>query len=199
MQQFNTVIPPQRKRLPAQWRRNRDEPRHAISLPDAFDIAAEKLAEIIVMHGANAVGIYLCTTLPGDAMKVFDRLTHTLVRTKNIVTARGFQSQDLFDAALTGEIKVLWIAGSTRKAPLPHREKILEALGIAPLVIVQDVFEVSDTTAGADLLLPTKRPKETKALALPHEWLVCEIARRLAQKIAPDQMGDFLSPGQRVN
>lgn len=199
MQRFDTEVHQHRNTLPAQWRPNKDEPRRAISLPDAFDIAAEKLAEIIVMHGADAVGFYLCKTLPDGARKVFDQLARSLVRTRNVVTSRGPQSHHFFDAALSGEIKVLWIAGSTRKDSLSHQTKILEALAAAPLVIVQDVYVVSDTTASADLLLPTKRPKEAKALAVAHEWLACEIARRLAQRIAPDQTGDFLPARQGVN
>ncbi len=72
--------------LSAQWRADKAAARHDIALADAYDLAAARLAETIVMHGPDAVGFYLSGQLLTEDYAVFNKLARALVGTNNIDT-----------------------------------------------------------------------------------------------------------------
>src|SRR5690606_3688930 len=72
--------------LQAQWRPEKSAERYNLPLHDAFDIAAGKLAEIIAMHGPDAIGFYLSGQLLTEDYAVFNKLARALVGTNNIDT-----------------------------------------------------------------------------------------------------------------
>ncbi|MEJ2045085.1 MAG: nitrate reductase [Reinekea sp.] len=72
----------------------------------------------------------------------------------NIATRPGLKAVDLFDACLTGKIKVLWIIATNPVASLPDSHKIIKALQQVDTVIVSDVVSDNDTLRYADIKLP---------------------------------------------
>ncbi|MFT0548564.1 molybdopterin-dependent oxidoreductase [Allopusillimonas ginsengisoli] len=123
----------------------------------------------------------------------------------------GKTAVDLFDAVLQDKIKVLWIAATNPAQSMPDQAKVRAALEKAELVIVQEAFNNTETLAYADLILPAatwpekdgtmtnseRRVSRVRAAIKPPgdarpDWdLVCNIARRLAARIAPHKAGMF--------
>lgn len=66
----------------------------------------------------------------------------------------GSGTIDMFRRAADGEIKAVWIICSNPVASVANRRTVIEALEAAELVIAQDVFTETATTAYADILLP---------------------------------------------
>ena len=66
----------------------------------------------------------------------------------------GSGTIDMFRRAAEGEIKALWIVCSNPVASVANRRTVIEALESAELVIAQDVYTETATTAYADILLP---------------------------------------------
>ncbi|MDQ7877564.1 bifunctional nitrate reductase/sulfite reductase flavoprotein subunit alpha [Microbacterium sp. QXD-8] len=66
----------------------------------------------------------------------------------------GAGTIDMFRRAAEGEIKAVWIICSNPVASVANRKTVIEALEKAELVIVQDVYTETATTAYADILLP---------------------------------------------
>ncbi|MGC5168828.1 molybdopterin-dependent oxidoreductase [Luteimicrobium sp. DT211] len=61
---------------------------------------------------------------------------------------------DLFERMADGEVKAVWIIGTNPVASVGNRATVVRALERAELVIAQDVFADTETTAYADVLLP---------------------------------------------
>ncbi|WP_203579659.1 bifunctional nitrate reductase/sulfite reductase flavoprotein subunit alpha [Microbacterium hibisci] len=66
----------------------------------------------------------------------------------------GSGTIDMFRRAAEGEIKAVWIICSNPVASVANRKTVIEALETAELVIAQDVYTETATTAYADILLP---------------------------------------------
>lgn len=60
----------------------------------------------------------------------------------------------MFEAAADGQIKALWIACTNPAQSMPDQTMVRRALERAELVVVQEAFAVTETTAYADWLLP---------------------------------------------
>lgn len=123
----------------------------------------------------------------------------------------GHTAIDMFDAVLAGKIKVLWIAATNPAQSMPDQAKVRAALSAAEFVIVQEAFANTETLAYADLVLPAatwpekdgtvtnseRRISRVRAAiqppgdALPDWQLACRIARKLAQRIAPQKSSLF--------
>lgn len=106
---------------------------------------------------------------------------------------------DLFRAVGDGRIKALWIMATNPAVSLPDAGEIRRALGRCPFVVVSDVERHTDTTAFANVLLPSaswgekdgtvtnseRRISRQRAFmpvagdARPDWWQVAEVARRL--------------------
>lgn len=66
----------------------------------------------------------------------------------------GSGTIDMFRRAADGGIKAVWIICSNPVASVANRKTVIEALERAELVIAQDVYTETATTAYADVLLP---------------------------------------------
>ena len=65
----------------------------------------------------------------------------------------GLKTPHMFDAALAGKLKALWIIGEDVVQTDPNTQKIIKALEKTDLVIVQELF-MTETAKYADVLLP---------------------------------------------
>ena len=66
----------------------------------------------------------------------------------------GLDAVALFQKLSAGEVKAVWIIGTNPVASMPNRQHVIEGLQRAELVIVQDAFQPTETSAYADILLP---------------------------------------------
>ena len=66
----------------------------------------------------------------------------------------GYDAVRLFDTLRSGEIRAVWIVGTNPAASMPNLPRVRAALESADLVIVQDAYRPTETTAYADVLLP---------------------------------------------
>jgi assimilatory nitrate reductase catalytic subunit len=76
----------QSRLLHAEWRSGKDQLRREIGLNDALDIAADRMATAIRMHGPDSVGFYLSGQLLTEDYAVFNKMARALVGTNNIDT-----------------------------------------------------------------------------------------------------------------
>jgi assimilatory nitrate reductase catalytic subunit len=117
--------------------------------------------------------------------------------------APGLKAIDLFDAALDGKIKALWILSTNPAASMPRAQRVRAALGACPFVAVSDCWP-TDTTRLADVVLPAAgwgekdgtvtnsercisrqrafRPPPGEAR--PDWWMLAEVARRMGWQTA---------------
>ena len=108
--------------------------------------------------GGREVG-YLSQSLPGQRVvtsandrteveKIWD------VRPGTIRPEPGLDAVSLFHKMAAGEVKAVWIIGTNPVATMPNRQRVIDGLERAELVIVQDAYHPTETTAYADILLP---------------------------------------------
>ncbi|MFW5432160.1 MAG: molybdopterin-dependent oxidoreductase [Methylophilaceae bacterium] len=115
----------------------------------------------------------------------------------------GKTAVEMFEAVKNGTIKAIWIACTNPAHSMPNLNKVLEALGAAELVVVQDSFNNTDTCQFADVLLPAstwgekegtvtnseRRITRLNTAASPpgearHDWQIAvDFAVRLANKL----------------
>ncbi len=113
--------------------------------------------------------------------------------------APGLKAVDMFEAAATGKIRVLWIMATNPAVSLPNSARVREALANCEFVIVSDCVADTDTTALGDLLLPAmawgekdgtvtnsercisrqRRFFPAPGEARPDWWMVTQVAHRL--------------------
>ena len=65
----------------------------------------------------------------------------------------GFKIPEMFDAALQGKLKAIWIIGEDVVQTDPNTQKVIKALKATDLVIVQELF-MTETAKYADVILP---------------------------------------------
>jgi formate dehydrogenase major subunit len=65
----------------------------------------------------------------------------------------GYKIPEMFDAALDGKLKALWIIGEDVVQTDPNTQKVIRALEATDLVIVQELF-MTETAKYADVILP---------------------------------------------
>lgn len=65
----------------------------------------------------------------------------------------GYKIPEMFDAALQGKLKALWVIGEDIVQTDPNTKKVIKALQNTDLVIVQELF-MTETAKYADVLLP---------------------------------------------
>ena len=65
----------------------------------------------------------------------------------------GYKIPEMFDAALEGKLKSLWIIGEDVVQTDPNTQKVIKALEATDLVIVQELF-MTETAKYADVILP---------------------------------------------
>ncbi|MGV6828086.1 MAG: formate dehydrogenase subunit alpha [Flavobacteriales bacterium] len=65
----------------------------------------------------------------------------------------GYKIPEMFDAALDGKLKAIWIIGEDVVQTDPNTQKVIKALQSTNLVIVQELF-MTETAKYADVILP---------------------------------------------
>jgi formate dehydrogenase major subunit len=65
----------------------------------------------------------------------------------------GYKIPEMFDAALNGNLKAIWIIGEDVVQTDPNTKKVIRALEATDLVIVQELF-MTETAKYADVILP---------------------------------------------
>ena len=66
----------------------------------------------------------------------------------------GLAAVGLFKAIEDGAVKALWVIGSNPLATMPNRERVRRALERVELLVVQDAYHPTETSALAHVLLP---------------------------------------------
>lgn len=138
----------------------------------------------------------------------------------DVPAAPGKTAIEMFDAARTGEIKLLWIVCTNPAQSLPDQQKVREALQAAECVIVQEAYATTATAGFADVLLPATSWGEKEGtvtnserritrvnpvLGKPgearHDWeIVVDIARRIEALLGRDRtLFPYASPEQVWN
>jgi assimilatory nitrate reductase catalytic subunit len=125
----------------------------------------------------------------------------------------GKTAVEMFDAVRAGEMKIIWIACTNPAQSLPDQTLVHEALERAELVIVQDAYRSTETTAYADVFLPAagwgekdgtmtnseRRISRVRAAvrppgeALPDWRIAVEFSKKLS---LPGKRSDLLSYGK---
>ena len=92
----------------------------------------------------------------------------------------GYDAVRMFRAMAEGIIRAVWIIGTNPAATMPNLPRVREALRSAELVIVQDAYFPTETTAYAHVLLPA-------AVNLEQDGTFCNSERRvtLMQQVIP--------------
>jgi assimilatory nitrate reductase catalytic subunit len=116
----------------------------------------------------------------------------------------GASAVEMFNKLSDGSIKAIWIACTNPAHSMPDLSSVHDALSQAELVVVQDAFHDTDTTAFADVLLPATtwgekegtvtnserrithvRPAVQALGQARHDWdIVTDFAQRLGKKLA---------------
>jgi len=65
----------------------------------------------------------------------------------------GLKIPEMFDAALNGDLKAIWIIGEDVVQTDPNTQKVIKALANTDMVIVQELF-MTETAKHADVILP---------------------------------------------
>lgn len=106
------------------------------------------------VQGASDVGsipTYFAGYQPFDDPALAAR--HQAVTGRPLPAKRGMKTPDMWDAALEGRLKGLWIIGYDVAQTDPNLKKVREALSRLEFLVVQDLF-LTETTKFAHLVLP---------------------------------------------
>jgi len=123
---------------------------------------------------------------------------HLAVTGRPLPTARGMKTPDMWDAALAGTLKSLWIIGYDVAQTDPNLKKVHAALKQLDFLIVQDLF-LSETAKLAHLVIPgasflekdgtftnlerriqrIRKAVEPPDGVLPDWQVVCEVSARM--------------------
>jgi len=108
--------------------------------------------------GGREVG-YLAGQLPGYRDVTNARHREEIARIwgvpgERIQSKPGLDAVRLFEALETGKVKAIWIAGTNPLATMPGAQHTRRALEVARLVVVQDCYHPTETSALAHVLLP---------------------------------------------
>jgi len=94
-----------------------------------------------------------------------------------ISDTKGLTTVELFEAVYRGIIKAVWIICTNPVVSLPNGSKFEEALNRAELVIVQDLYSLTDTALFADVLLPAAGFGEKEGTMTNSERRISYIAK----------------------
>ncbi|MCE3223101.1 MAG: fdsA [Nitrospira sp.] len=151
------------------------------------------------VQGASDVG---CLPTYFAGYQSFDNpdlaAAHLAVTGRPLPAARGMKTPDMWDAALAGQLKTLWIIGYDVAQTDPNLKKVHAALKNLEFLIVQDLF-LSETAKLAHLVIPgasflekdgtftnlerriqrIRKAVEPPNGVLPDWQVVCEVSARM--------------------
>ena len=124
-------------------------------------------------------------------------------QTPRMAMRPGLKAVELFEAALDGKVKALWILNTNPAVSMPRADRVRAALGACPFVVVSDCWP-TDTTCFADIVLPAAAWGEKDGTvtnsercisrqravrpppgdARPDWWMLMEVARRMGWQSA---------------
>jgi assimilatory nitrate reductase catalytic subunit len=142
---------------------------------------------------ANQLAAHMSFSEPADVDRV-----RRFWNAPRMATRPGLKAVDLFDAALDGKIKALWILSTNPAVSMPRAERVRAALAACPFVAVSDCWS-TDTTRFADVVLPAAGWGEKDGTVTNSErcisrqrgfrsppgearqdwWMLSEVARRI--------------------
>jgi formate dehydrogenase major subunit len=67
--------------------------------------------------------------------------------------SKGYKIPEMFDAAIAGDLKALWVIGEDVVQTDPNTQKVIKALNNLELLVVQELF-MTETAKMADVVLP---------------------------------------------
>jgi anaerobic selenocysteine-containing dehydrogenase len=89
---------------------------------------------------------------------------HWNVPVKRISPRPGLSALEMFEAVAEGRVKALWIIATNPAVSMPDLDLVERALRYAQLVVVQDSYHPTDTSAFADVLLPAAQWPEKEGV-----------------------------------
>lgn len=89
----------------------------------------------------------------------------------------GLSGVEMFEALARGRVKAIWIICTNPAVSMPNLDLIDRALKYAELVVVQDSFHPTDTSAYADVLLPAAQWPEKEGVMTNSERRVTWLPR----------------------
>ena len=98
----------------------------------------------------------------------------------SIAAAPGLTATDLFDALEDGRVKAVWIVGTNPAVSMPDAERARAALRRAELVIVQDAYHPTETSALAHVVLPAAQWPEKAGTMVNSERRITLMREALA-------------------
>ncbi len=133
---------------------------------------------------------------------------------RELVAEPGLRIPNMFDAAIDGSFRALYIQGEDLAQSDPNTQHVLHALGSLDLVVVQDLF-LNETSKLAHVFLPgtsflekdgtftnaERRINRVRPVMAPktgkHEWqIVCEVAQAMGYPMSyehPSQIMDEIA------
>ena len=123
--------------------------------------------------GGREMG-YMGPGLPGQRSVLVER-DRTFVEelwglpTGTLRTESGAGTVDMFERMADGKIKAAWIICTNPVASVGNRSNVVRALQAAELVVTQDVYEVTETNAYADVILPATLWAESDGVMINSE------------------------------
>jgi ferredoxin-nitrate reductase len=92
----------------------------------------------------------------------------------------GLPATDLFDALEDGRIKAVWIVATNPLVSLPDAARARAALARAELVVCQDAYDPTETSAAAHVVLPAAQWPEKQGTMTNSERRVTLVRRAIA-------------------
>jgi formate dehydrogenase major subunit len=142
---------------------------------------------------------------------------HQQITGRPLPAKRGMKTSDMWDAALGGRLKALWIVGYDVAQTDPNLKKVHEALRRVDFLVVQDLF-MSETAKFAHLVLPgasflekdgtftnlERRIQRIRKVVdspdgiLPDWRVVCEVSNRMGYPMSYDHPSDIMDEIARL-
>lgn len=142
---------------------------------------------------------------------------HRTVTGRPLPTKRGMKTPDMWDAAIAGRLKGLWIIGYDVAQTDPNLKKVHQALRNVEFLVVQDLF-MSETAKFAHLVLPgasflekdgtftnlERRIQRIRKVVdppngiLPDWQVVCEVATRMGYPMAYQHPSEIMNEIARL-
>jgi assimilatory nitrate reductase catalytic subunit len=138
---------------------------------------------------ANQLAAHMSFAEPADIDRV-----RRFWQAPRMATRAGLKAVDLFDAALDGRIKALWILNTNPAVSMPRAERVRAALGACSFVVVGDCWP-TDTTAFADVVLPAAAWSEKDGTVTNSERCISRQRAFRCRRVKPGPTGGCCRSG----